>query len=42
MTSADLIEHVLRSLDEIIFPALGAYALYLLKSWIEKQKGDRR
>lgn len=42
MTTTDFLEHILRSLDEIVFPALGAYALYLFKSWIERQKGDRR
>lgn len=42
MTTTDFLEHILRSLDEIVFPALGAYALYLLKSWIEKQKGGPR
>lgn len=42
MTTADFLEHILRSLDEIIFPALAAYGLYLVKSWIEKQRGDKR
>lgn len=42
MTTADFLDHLLRNLDEIVFPALGAYALYLIKSWIERQKGDRR
>lgn len=42
MTSAEFIDHLLRNLDEVIFPALAAYALYLVKSWIERQKGDRR
>lgn len=38
MTTADFIDHVLRNLDEVIFPALAAYALYLIKSWIERQR----
>lgn len=38
MSTADFFDHLLRNLDEAIFPALGAYALYLLKSWIERHK----
>lgn len=42
MTTVDLFDKIFQALDEIVFPALAAYALYLVKSWIERQKGDRR
>lgn len=42
MTTVDFLDKLLQALDEIVFPAMAAYALYLVKSWIEKQKGDRR
>lgn len=38
MTTADLIEHLLRSLDEIVMPALAAYTVWLVRSWLEKHK----
>lgn len=42
MTTADFLDKIFQAADEVIFPALAAYALYLVKSWIERQKGDRR
>ena len=36
MSSADLIDHILRNLDEVIFPALAAYAVYILRAWMQR------
>lgn len=38
MTTVDFLDKLLQALDDVIFPALGAYALYLMKSWIERHK----
>lgn len=38
MTTVDFLDKVLQALDDVVFPALGAYALYLMKAWIDKQK----
>jgi len=38
MTTADLIEHILRSFDEVLFPALTAYAVWLLRQWVQPKK----
>lgn len=36
MATVNLLEHVLRALDEILLPALGAYVIWLLRTWLEK------
>lgn len=41
MTTVDFLDKLLQALDEIVFPAVAAYALYLLKSWIERQKSGK-
>ena len=38
MTTADIIDHVLRNLDEVIFPALTAYVVWLLRNWMQPKK----
>ena len=41
MTTVDFLDKLLQALDEVIFPALAAYALYMVKTWIERQKGGK-
>lgn len=42
MTTGDFLDHLLRNLDEVIFPALAAYAVYVLRefvrAWISRPK----
>lgn len=38
MTTADFLDKIFQAMDEVLFPALTAYALYLLKHWIERHK----
>lgn len=42
MTTVDFLDKLLQALDEVIFPALAAYAIYIVKTWIERQKGGRQ
>lgn len=42
MTTVDFLDKLLQALDEVVFPALAAYAIYIVKTWIERQKGDKR
>lgn len=38
MTTVDFLDKLLQALDDVVFPALGAYALYMLKTWISRHK----
>lgn len=42
MTTVDFLDKMLAALDDVIFPAIAAYALYLLKAWVQKSGGDKR
>lgn len=41
MTTVDFLDKLLQALDDVVFPAIAGYALYLLKSWIERQRGGK-
>ena len=38
MTTADFIDHILKNVDEVIFPALTANVAWLLRNWLQKRK----
>lgn len=41
MTTVDFLDKLLQALDEIVIPAIAAYAVYLVKVWVERQKGGK-
>lgn len=42
MTTVDFMDKLLQALDEVVFPALAAYAIYMLKVWMQRPGNDKR
>jgi hypothetical protein len=42
MTTVDFLDKLLATLDEVIFPALAAYGIYMLKAWLQRTDGNKR
>lgn len=38
MTTIDLLDHLLKIIDEAVVPALGAWLVWVLRSWVAKQE----
>ena len=39
MTTVTFLEHLFGFLDEIVFPAMAAYAIWLIRQWLAMPKG---